>query len=201
MPIIKHKVDEKLYFNCNMFYLRRYIGVREISIISALFVIGIVLLVLYNLLIVLIMAFVTLALFIFAIVLFLITGKAGYKSDIVKNGIAEQQFEFGEKELIVTNLDAYGAPIFKETHPYEKLDRVAIRRDKVYVYAQVSVFYYITTDALKDINLSVFCDFLHEHIPPQKFKVKTTYRIWPKRRKVTLTPGEGKQEDRDNLSK
>ncbi len=190
---VEINADKKRYFQCSMYYMRRYFGLREIILLTLLLGIGLALFFLSGgtQIIMLILFGVSVAIILFAFVLFLWTSTSGYKVDFEMKGIAHQVLEFDEDALHVTNYDKGGKPVFMETHLYNKIDKIAIRKDVIYIYAQVSVFYYITADSLDATQRTELIELLHRHIDDESvFKIKKTYRVFPKKKKVTLEPDE-----------
>jgi hypothetical protein len=178
--------DKKSYFRCSMYYMRKYFGLREIILLALLLAVGIFMYVYGKQIAMLILFAVACLIILLAFVLFIVTSIGGYKVDIEKKGITKQVLDFGENEITVTNIGEKGNPIFRETHTYEKLDKIAVRKKFIYIYALVSVFYYV--DAAKyDIGTrQALVDFLTSHVSGDKFKMKKTYRALPKRQKPTL---------------
>ncbi len=135
-----------------------------------------------------------------ALLLFLITSKSGYKVDVEKYDIKEYNLDFREFELVVTSYDSKGKAIYEETHPYDRLDRIAIKPNFIYIYALVSVFYYISPEDFAEGESDKFVAFLQEHIPVEKFKFKKTIRRYPKKPKITLDPnnefGDNKKDNK-----
>ncbi len=174
-----------------MFYMRKLFGIREIILLVLLLGIGLTLALMGAGYFILILFGVSVLIIGFAFVLFLITSKQGYKVDFEKQGVEAQKLEFRETCLFVGNLNKAGEPVFTETHPYEKLEKIAIRKDVIYIYAQVSVFYYIPADALSTEDREKLVALLHEKVKDtSKFRMKKTYRIFPKKQKVTLEHSE-----------
>ena len=178
--------DKKEYFKCSMYYMRRYFGLREIILLSILLIIGVALFVFAGQMFMLILFAVSVFIILLALTLFLITSVTGYKVDMEKKGIAKQKLEFKEDALLVTNMDKSGTPIFIETHYYDKLDKISIKKKRIYIYAQVSVFYYISADKIDAETREALVDFLQSHVREDAFRIKKTHRALPKRKKLTL---------------
>lgn len=178
--------DKKEYFKCSMYYMRRYFGLREIILLSILLIIGVALFVFAGQMFMLILFAVSVFIILLALTLFLITSVTGYKVDMEKKGVAKQKLEFKEDALLVTNMDKAGTPIFIETHYYDKLDKISIKKKRIYIYAQVSVFYYISADKIDAETREALVDFLQTHVREEAFRIKKTHRALPKRKKLTL---------------
>lgn len=87
-------------------------------------------------------------------------------------------------------MDKAGTPIFIETHPYDRIDKVSIKPQRIYIYAQVSVFYYIIASKYDQGTCEKLVDFLRSHLSEKTLKMKKTYRIFPKKKKITLEEEE-----------
>lgn len=189
------KANQSKYFKCSMYYLRRYFGLREIIVLGLLLGISITLYLVSDFYIMFILFGICVFLIIVAAILFLITSKAGYKVDVAKYDITEYNLDFREFELVVTSYDSNGKAIYEETHPYDRLDRISIKPNRIYIYALVSVFYYITLDDVTPEKMNELVEFLNEKIPVEKFKFKGRYRKYPKKQKITLDPNNEYSKD------
>ncbi len=184
--------DKKAYFNCSMYYMRKYFGLREIILLSILLGIGLALFFTSGVFFILILFGVCVLIIGIAALLFVWTAVSGFKVDFEKLGIEKKVLFFKDDLIEVVSLDKYGKELYKETHFYDKLDKIAVRKDVIYIYAQVSVFYYITAESLSDEDRRKFVDLLHERVQSEDtFKIKKTYRIYPKKKKITLEPDKG----------
>ena len=179
-------VDKNKYFKCSMYYMRRYFGLREIILLSLLLGIGLFLFLYLANIIFLVLFGVSALIILFALVLFIITSKNGSKLDYDKMGVVQQQLDFYLDGILVTNLDKNGNPIFRETHFYEKLDRIALKPKFIYIYAFTSVFYYIYPEDLSDDQRAGLVKFMREHIPADKFKFHRPTRLMPKTKRPTI---------------
>ena len=178
--------DRKAYFKCSMYYMRKYFGLREIILLAILLGIGLTLFITSGVYFILILFGVCLLIIGIAFILFLWTAISGYKVDFEKLGIAKKVLFFKEDHIEAVSLDKYGKELYKETHSYEKLDKIAVKKDVIYIYAQVSVFYYITAGSLSDEDRRKIVELLHERVKNEEtFKIKKTYRIYPKKKRMT----------------
>ncbi len=176
--------DKREYFNCSMYLMRKYFGLREIILLFLLMVAAVLLFVFTNNILIFVLFGVTCALLFLTFLLFLWTSISGYKVDIEKKKIAKIRLLFEDKALIATSYGKGGEPIFSETHNYEKLENVVIKRDFIYIYAGVAVFYYIKKNALSEKDWSDLNFRLQEVIPPEKFRFRKRIRTYPKRIKT-----------------
>ena len=180
------KLDKKNYFRCSMYYLKRFLGLREIVLVSLLFAISMWLYIAYDIFIALIFFGVTIALIFLAVALFLVTGILGYKHDYEKMQTVFHKMLFTQDRMIVISLDKAGEPLFSEEHLYEKIEKIAIRRKEIYIYAAVAINYYVTEESMKETSLDDLKIFLRTKASEDKFKIKKTVRKFPKRKKIKL---------------
>lgn len=178
--------DKKEYFSCSMYYMRRYLGLREIILLAVLLGLGLGLFFLLNNVFVLILFAVSILIILIATALFLFTARGGYKLDVEKHGIYKQKLEFTEDAILATNYDKSGAPVFIETHPYEKIEAVSVKPKRIYIYAQVSVFYYVFAKHYDAETCEKLADALRKNLKPEAFKFKRRMRRYPKKPKTTL---------------
>ena len=182
--------DKDEYFKCSMYYLRRYLGLREIILLAILLGVGLALFFWLGNIFILILFAISVLLISVAIVLFLITSKSGYTVDMERKGVYRQKLEFTEDALLVTSMDKSGTPIFIETHPYDRIDTVSIKKDRVYIYAQTSVFYYVFAKHYDEKTCEDLVVILKKKLRPEAFKFRHRIRALPKRKKVTLESDE-----------
>lgn len=168
-----------------MYYLRRFLGLREIILVALLFAISMWLYFAYEIFIALIFFGITFVLILIAIALFLVTGVLGYKHDFEKTQIAYHQMEFFPDRFLVTSLDKIGEVKYSEEHLYEKIEKIALRKKAIYIYAGVAINYYVTAED-KEIDLATLKEFLIKNVKPEKFKIKKTIRKYPKKKKIML---------------
>lgn len=173
------KIDEKEYFRCNMFYLRKYLSLREIILVLLLLIGGIMFLIMWDSIIILILGFVTVGLILIAIALFIITAKAGYKQDYKKQNIVAQNLIFDEKLFTVESLNPVGEILYTEKYNYSDIDKIALRKENIYLYPGVATSFYIYPDAVKDCGYGDLRLFLIDRVDKSKFKMKTRVKQFP----------------------
>lgn len=185
-PILTIKSDKRDYFACSMYYMRRYFGLRETLLLAFLLVAALLLFFLADSIIILVFFGVTVFILLITVVLFLWTSVSGYKHDFDKQGIAAQKLYFDDDALRVEFYDKGGELLLTETHEYEKLEGVVTKKNFIYIYAAVAIFYYIKRAKTDPAEFAEIGAFLHEHVPEAKFKFKQVKRRYPKKKKVTF---------------
>ncbi len=178
------KTDKKEYFKCSMYYMRRYFGLREIILMSILFIAGMLLYFLADLILILIFFGLTCAVLLVTVVLFVWTSLAGCKHDLEKIGVAAQKLHFDENALNVEFYDKGGELVSCENYEYSQMEAVVVKKRFIYIYAAIAIFFYIKRDKIGDKDFNELGLYLRENVPEAKFKFKTVKRIYPKKEKV-----------------
>lgn len=191
---LKIKTDKKDYFKCSMYYMRRYFGLREIILMSILFIAGMLLYFLADLILILIFFGLTCAVLLLTVVLFVWTSLAGCKHDLEKIGVAAQKLHFEENAVNVEFYDKGGELIVCENYEYSKIEAVVIKKRFIYIYAAIAIFFYIKRDKIGDKDFEALGEYLRENVPKEKFKFKTVKRIYPKKQKIKFEADSEKKE-------
>ncbi|HHT83145.1 MAG: hypothetical protein ACOYEC_02695 [Christensenellales bacterium] len=173
------KINKKDYFACSMYYIKKYISAREIILLLLLLAAGLALFISFDNIIILVMFAVILALMGFAVILFVVTALAGFKTDYQKYDITEQLLTFDQKELTIESINSKGQTSFIERLEYRNIDKVALRKDRIYLYGGVALPFYIFPAAMKQGSYEDLRLFLIDNIEPSKFKMKTKMRYFP----------------------
>lgn len=177
------KTDKKDYFLCSMFLMKKYFGLREIILLSILFVAGLFLYLFNGYILIFILFGITCALLVFTVILFLWTSISGYKVDVIKKNVGFIKLDFQDKVMVATSLTRTGDFVFSETHYYDKLENVVVKKHKIYIYAGVAIFYYINKNELKLNEGEELQTLLKSAVPPEKFNFRKRIRTYPKRQK------------------
>ena len=177
-----------------MYYIRRYFGLRESILFAILFVAAMLLYFLADNFIILIFFGITCLVLIVTVVLFLWTTVAGWKSDHDKMGVEGIDLHFEDKQLRTEFRSLTGETIVTEIHDYDKIEAVVIKKNFIYIYAMMAIFYYFERKDMGDEQFEELALFLREHLAKEKFKFKTVKRIYPKKQKVTIDGGQGKKK-------
>lgn len=193
---INIKTDKKEYFKCSMYYMRRYFGLRETILLAVLFVAALLLYLLADLILIFIFFGLTLAVLLVTVLLFVWTSVMGYKHDTEKQGIALEKLHFDTDELRVEFFNNGGEMILNETHKYPEIEAVVIKKNFIYIYAAIAIFYYIKRDRLEEGQFGELALFLRENVPEEKFKFKQVKRMFPKKKKIKFEIEDKKDEEK-----
>ncbi len=192
------KCDKKGHFDCSMYYMRRYFGLREILLMTFLLIAGVLLFLFAENIMILIFFGVTVAVLLFTTLLFVWTSISGYKHDLVKQGIAYEKVHLDESNMTVNYLNVGGEQIFSETHDYSAIEAVVIKKNFIYIYAGIAIFYYIRRKDFDEKEYLDICNYLRTYVPAEKFKFKTVKKIYPKKKKITIDSKEPEEKKKKN---
>jgi hypothetical protein len=184
---IEFKTGKKDYFFCSMYYMRRYFGLREIILLSVLLTVGSLLYVWFKNIFILVLFGITVLLLVLTLSLFVYTALSGYKIDVKRKNVETILLNLGESAVKAESLNPLGQPVRSEEFGYEKLEKVVIRKKKVYIYATVAVFFYLSTAEMGADKTAELSSLLHSKLPEEKFKFKKTMRMFPKKKKTDTT--------------
>ncbi|MDR2266119.1 MAG: hypothetical protein LBE09_00840 [Christensenellaceae bacterium] len=159
-----------------MYYLKKYIGVREIVLTAFLFIAGLVLGLGFNNLVVLILCAATIALIAFCIALYVAVASGGYKQEFEKRGATKWEISFNELGVTADVFENDGTTKFTDKKLYEDIDKIALLKDKAYVYFSTAIMFYINYTDFRIGNFVDFCEFIRERVDPKKLKMKAKFR-------------------------
>lgn len=170
------KINEKDYMACARYYLRKYVGIKELVLVIALIVGAFVMYFAFNQVVVAILAGITLLLMAGAVVVYLVVSKKNYKEEFQKRNTKTWDFVFYEDGFDITVNENGGEDAYVEKRSYDQVEKVALLKDRVYVYAGAASTYYIKYDSMTEGNFIEFCEFAKNKIDPYKFKMKEKRR-------------------------
>ncbi len=169
-------ITEKDYLACSRYYLRKYIGVKELILVLALIVGAFVAYFAFNQIVIAILAVVTILLMGAAVVVYLVVSKKNYTEEFVKRNTKKWELAFHEDGFDITVFEQDGADAYTEKRSYDQVEKVALKKDRVYVYAGAASMYYVKFDSMTEGNFIEFCEFAKTKIDPYKFKMKDKRR-------------------------
>ena len=172
----KVKITKKDYMAMSNHYLLKYVGIKEIILVLALIVGAFVMYFAFNQVIVAILAGVTILLMVGAIIVYVAVSKKNYVEEYEKRHTTNWEFAFRDDEFDVTVNENGGEDAYIEKRSYEQIEKVALMKDRVYIYAGAASMYYITYDSFEEGNFIEFCEFIKGKIDPLKLKMKDKRR-------------------------
>lgn len=162
-----------------MFYIRKYLSAKELILLGVLLVAALLFWFSFENMLILIMFAVVLLLIGLAVLLFVFTAIAGYKTDYVKFKITRQLLVFNEWGFSVDSFNDKDEKLYSEKIEYQNVDKVALRKDRVYIYGGVALPFYIFPSSIIEGNYEEFRLFLISHLDKSKFKMKSKLRYFP----------------------
>ncbi len=172
-------ITKKDYVNCSLFYIRKYISLRELVLLAVLFIAAVVFLIFFESILVFVMFLVTLLLMGLSVLLFVVTAYAGYKTEYKKRGVEKHFLIFNNKGFTADSYNDKSEKVFTENFTFNGIDKVAFRKDRIYIYGGVATHFYILPEAMVDGGYDELREFLVEKVEESKFRMKTKYRQFP----------------------
>lgn len=176
---VEININKKDYFACSMFYIRKYISAREFILLAVLLTAALLFWFTLGNILIFIMLGVVLLLMAFAVILFVLTALAGYKLDFVKHNITKQLLIFNEWGFSIDSINKDGQTVFSEKIEYLDVDKISLRKDKIYLYGGVALPFYIFPQSVIEGDYNELRLFLISHLDKSKFKMKSKKRHFP----------------------
>lgn len=180
---VKVNIEKKDYMGCNLYYLKRYVGVREIVLMIFLCILGIGMYLWLNTLWALILTAVTVVLVAAVLLFYWGTSLAGYKMEFEKRKALYWQMTFQKEDFLVETFESAEPEnkCYPEKRPLVDLERVAIKKDRVYLYVNSAVMFYVRYDSeFIEGNFVEFAEYLKDTLPPEKFRMKgKRFKMFP----------------------
>ena len=170
------KINKKDYMACSRYYLRKYVGVKEFILVLALLVGAFVMYFAFGQLIVAILAAVTIVLMGGAVLVYLFVSQKNYTEEFEKRHTTSWDFAFHEDGFDITVNEQGGEDAYTEKRSYDQVEKVALKKDRAYIYAGAASVYYIKYDSMTEGTFIEFCEFAKNKIDPYKFKMKDKRR-------------------------
>ncbi len=168
----KIDINEKDYLKCNRYYLKKYLGIREYILVALLICGGLFLYLAFDQWLILLLCGIAVLLMAIAVLVYLVVARKSFREEFTKRNTYIWEIRFLEDEFEVTTLEENGEKPYTEKRPYATIDKVAVLKDRVYIFAGPATMYYIKYDAMTEGNFIEFCEFVKKKIEPSKFKMK-----------------------------
>ncbi|MDD4316328.1 MAG: hypothetical protein PHC84_04110 [Clostridia bacterium] len=194
-------IEKKHYINCSLFYIRKYISLRELILLAVLFVAAMLFWIGMGSILVFVMFVVTLLLMGFSVLLFIVTAYAGYSTEYKKRRIVKHFLIFNDKGFIADSYNDKNEKVFTENFAFQNIDKVAFRKDRIYIYGGVATHFYLLPDDVLEGAYEELKTFLIEKIDPKKFRMKTKYRQFPFYSKKKFEQDLQQKLDKDSMNK
>lgn len=173
------KFNQKDYLACNLFYLRKYLGIREYVMVAVLFIASLAVFFLTDRYLFLVMSGFVVLLLLGALGFYQYTSIKGYKMEFKSRGATHWDITMDELGITADTHEKMGEAKYTHKCLYADLEKVAILKDRIYIFVGSAMCYYIPYDSFTQGNFVEFCDFIRSKVPAQKFKMRTKKKQFP----------------------
>ncbi len=174
MPLVK-----KDYLRCNMYYLLRYFGWWQLLLFVLYVGASIAIFCIYYNALLLVFAGIVLVLLGVAVLIAYLTTLSGYKIEFEARGLKYQKLYFSSEKLAVDSFREGHELLQQEEFLVTRIEKIAIKKDVVYVYPMSAICYYIREADLEGATLEEFKDFLRGTFPETTFKMHKKVKNYP----------------------
>ncbi|MCL2630109.1 MAG: hypothetical protein FWD49_01130 [Firmicutes bacterium] len=163
-------INKSDFLILNAYYLRKYIGLREFILLAVLFTLGSLLYFMSGLPLIFILACVTLGVIFLGVFVFIFTSVKGYDLEFTKRGAYKWQIKFYEDTFEVTQCER--DKDYNETRKYQDIEKLALKKDRVFIYGSASVMFYIKHNHFTEGDFANFCEFLKTKVTAEQLRMK-----------------------------
>ncbi|MGI6213110.1 MAG: hypothetical protein ACOYIQ_00960 [Christensenellales bacterium] len=178
---IRQKADKKEFYKCNLYYLRKYFGLKELIMSVLLLVAGLVLYFSFGNYLILVLFFIFCAVAAIAFVFYGYTVFKGWQLEYEKPGVSHIVLRFGEDSVYFCDLiDEAGKKVSADQFDLKNTDKVAFLKGKTYLYQGAASMFYIFPDSFTKGEYEEFRKKLSLTLEGDKFRMKTKRKVFPK---------------------
>ena len=170
------KLDPKTHFKMNVYYLRRFFGVKEGILVAILLVGGLVLFFAFDQWLILLLAGLTVVIMAGAMGIYLAISKKGYNEEYLKRHTDEIRMEFDEEDFSIEVLEERGERAYTEKRAYDAVEKIALLKDRIYIFLGAGLAYYIMYTDMTEGDFGSLCEFLRSKVNPAAFRMKDSRR-------------------------
>ena len=170
------RLDRRRHFKMNVYYLRRFFGVKEAVLVALLIVGGLVLFFTFRQWLILLLAGITVVIMAGAMAVFLAISKKSFDEEYVKRHTEEIAMEFGDDSFSTEIREERGERSYTEKRGYDAVEKIALLSDRIYLYLGAGLAYYILYTDMTQGDFASLCEFLRSKVAPQAFKMKDSRR-------------------------
>lgn len=175
----KIKIEKKDYLACNLYYLKKYLGIRELVMVGLLFAASVAVFLLTHQYLFLILSGAVVVMLLGALGFYQITSAKGFKMEFEARDATHWEISFDELGFVADTYERGGETKFTHKCLYADLEKAAILKDRVYLYVGSAMCYYIKYDSFTSGNFIEFCDFIKDKVAPEKFRMRTKKKQFP----------------------
>lgn len=169
-------LDRKSYFKMNLYYLRRFFGVREGILVAALLTGGLVLMFAFQQWLIMLLAGLTVVIMIAAMIIYLVIADKGYREEYEKRHTEKITISFDEEDFTVEVHEERGERSYSERRGYDAIEKIALLKDRLYLFLGAGVAYYVKYDDLTEGDFGNLCEFLRKKVHPLAFRMRDKRR-------------------------
>ncbi len=176
---VTQTVSKKLYMATNLYYLRRFFGIRELIAIILLAAAAVATwITLYNPIFFAFFGVITVLIAIATGVL-IWTASSGFKKEFVERGVTVQKLTFDNVKIKVESF-AGDNIVSGEEFLLTRVDKIALRKDIIYIYPMTAVCFYVTPESIEGGTFEEFRQYLGRNFPETTFKLRKKSKQYPK---------------------
>lgn len=173
------KIDKKEYLKLSMHNMKRFLGMKQLALYLILLGAGLGLFFGFGIWLFLLLFGIVNLLVIAAVSVFIGTSFVGYKYEFVKTGVMAERITVLEDEIVCENLDKDGKVVFEESHEKSKIDKLALKKDRIYIFRSTAVYYYIKQGDVENGRFFELQNYLKETYPPLVFQLRKKLKMYP----------------------
>ena len=160
----------------NLYYLRRFFGVREGILVAVLLTGGLVLMFAFQQWLIMLLAGLTVVIMIAAMIIYLAIADKGYREEYEKRHTEKITISFDEEDFTVEVHEERGERSYSERRGYDAIEKIALLKDRIYLFMGAGTAYYIMYTDVTEGDFASLCEFLRSKVAPQAFKMKDPRR-------------------------
>ncbi len=172
-------LDKKDYLKCNMYYLLRYFGWWQLLLFAIYIGVSVAIFILLKNILLIVFAAIIVVLLGIAVLIAFLTTLSGYKFEFVARGLKYQKLYFDSEKLRVDSFREGHELLQQEEFLVTKVEKIAIKKDVVYVYPMSAICYYIKEGDIEGATLIEFKEFLKATFPETTFKMHKKVKMYP----------------------
>ncbi len=177
--VVTMSLNKKDYLKCNMYYLLRYFGWWQILLFALYLAASITIFCIYQNALLFAFAGMIVVMVLIAILVAFLTTSSGYKIEFEKRGIKYQKLYFDDEKLKVDTFKEGHELLQQEEFLVTKIEKIALRKNVIFVYPMSAICYYIREEDLEGTTLQEFKDWLKKTFPETTFKMHKKVRMYP----------------------
>ena len=160
----------------NVYYLRRFFGVREGILVALLLIGGLVLLFAFDQWLIMLLAGLTVVIMIAAMAVYLALANKGYREEYEKRHTEKVNISFDAEDFTVEVMEERGERSYSERRGYDAVEKIALLKDRLYLFLGAGVAYYVKYGDLTEGDFGNLCEFLKSKVNPLAFKMRDSRR-------------------------